>query len=92
MGRQVAEVQEEVKTVIGRLRTLKQERDHKQADCERLKGLLAVHEEQLDRKEATVKDQQAHLLALSEKITQQLNLLNQAQLSNQQLRSDYESL
>ena len=27
MGRQVAEVQEEVKTVIGRLRSLKQERD-----------------------------------------------------------------
>ena len=28
MERQVAEVQEEVKTVIGRLRTLKQEKDH----------------------------------------------------------------
>jgi hypothetical protein len=29
---------------------------------------------------------------LSEKITEQLSLLNQAQLSNQQLRSDYETL
>jgi hypothetical protein len=79
----VAEAQEEVRTVIGRLRSLKQERYHKQAECERLKGLLGVHEELLDRKEATIKDQQAHLLSLSEKITQQLNLLNQAQLSNQ---------
>lgn len=68
MGRQVAEVQDEVKTVIGRLRSLKQERDHKQAECERHKGLVGVYEEQLDRKEATVKDQQAHLQALSEKI------------------------
>ena len=68
MGRQVAEVQEEVKTVIGRLRSLKQERDHNQAECERQKGLVGVYEEQLDRKEAIVKDQQAHLQALSEKI------------------------
>jgi peptidoglycan hydrolase CwlO-like protein len=69
MERQVAEVQEEVKTVIGRLRTLKQEKDHSQAECERHKELVGAYEEQLKRKEATIKDQQYHLLALSEKIT-----------------------
>ena len=92
MERQVAEVQEEVKTAIGRLRTLKQEKDHSQAECERQRELVSTYEEQLKRKEATIKDQQSHLLALSEKITEQLSLLNQAQLSNQRLRSDYESL
>jgi chromosome segregation ATPase len=54
--RQVAEVQEEVKTVIGRLRTLKQEKDHSQAECERQKELVSAYEEQLKRKEATIKD------------------------------------
>lgn len=92
MERQVAEVQDEVKTVIGRLRTLKQEKDHSQAECERQRELVCVHEEQLKRKEATIKDQQSHLVALSEKITEQLSLLNQAQFSNQRLRSDYETL
>jgi len=56
MERQVAEVQEEVKTVIGRLRTLKQEKDHFQAECERQKELVSAYEEQLKRKEATIKD------------------------------------
>ena len=69
MERQVVEVQEEVKTAIGRLRSLKQEKDHSQAECERHKELVVVLEDQLKSKEATIKDQQSHLIALSEQIS-----------------------